>query len=286
MKTSASKSGLARLRAAYPGLSPKFQAIADHILKHPRDVVHSSISELAEVTGCAEATIFRLCKQLGYRGFQEMKIALAQEVVDQPLQNIHEEVQSGDDMMTVARKIFQANVHGIVETMQLLDAGSLERAVHMLHEAERVEFYAIGGSAPIAHDAYHKFMRTGLPCIAHSDAHLQVMAASLLDEKCVVVGISHSGSNKDILEAMQVAKQAGAKIISITSYRKSPLAKLADVTLYTSTKETAFRTEAMSARLAQLCIIDALYVGLSLLRQEQTLQNLQKVREVISRKRL
>jgi DNA-binding MurR/RpiR family transcriptional regulator len=102
----------------------------------------------------------------------------------------------------------------------------------------------------------------------------------------VAVGISHSGSNKDILEALQVAKAAGASTIVITSYRKSALSQLADVVLYTSTRETAFRTEAMSARLAQLCLIDTLYVGVSLLRQEQTVSNLQKIREVISLKRL
>ncbi|MGZ4112901.1 MAG: MurR/RpiR family transcriptional regulator, partial [Tumebacillaceae bacterium] len=85
-----STSGLGRIRAAYPGLSDKFQRIATHILEHPHDVLHLSISQLAEVTGCAEATIFRLCKQLGFRGYQDLKIALAKEVVEQPVQNIHE----------------------------------------------------------------------------------------------------------------------------------------------------------------------------------------------------
>ncbi|MGZ6530138.1 MAG: MurR/RpiR family transcriptional regulator [Tumebacillaceae bacterium] len=281
-----STSGLGRIRAAYPGLSDKFQRIATHILEHPHDVLHLSISQLAEVTGCAEATIFRLCKQLGFRGYQDLKIALAKEVVEQPVQNIHEEVVQSDNMVTVAQKVFQANIAGLHDTLQLLEAGALERAVQLLHGAQRVEFYGNGGSASIAQDALHKFMRTGLSCAVHTDSHLQVMAAGLLQPGCVAVGISHSGSNKDILEALQVAKEAGASTIVITSYRKSALSQLADVVLYTSTRETAFRTEAMSARLAQLCLIDTLYVGVSLLRQEQTVSNLQKIREVISLKRL
>ncbi|SEN69957.1 MurR/RpiR family transcriptional regulator [Lihuaxuella thermophila] len=278
--------GIAYIRASYPYLSPKFQAIVDHILEHPRDVVHLSISELAELTKCSEATIFRLCKQLGFRGYQDLKISLAREVVDQPVQHIHEEIQDDDDMITIARKVFQANIIGINDTMQLLEPESLQEAVEWLDQAQRVEFYATGGSAPIAQDAYHKFIRTGLNCIAHSDAHLQVMSASLLNERCVVVGISHSGSNVDILESFQVAKQSGAKLIAITSYKKSQLAQLADLSLYTSTRETAFRTEAMSARIAQLCIIDALYVGLSMKRQEETLKNLDRIRRVISNKRI
>lgn len=286
MKTTLPASGLARIRAAYSGLSPKFQGIADRILEHPQDVVHLSISELAEVTHCSEATIFRLCRQLGYKGYQDLKIALASELVDEPMQNIHEEVRPEDGMLAVAQKIFHANILGITDTLQVLEASSLEKAVELLHKAKKVCFYAIGGSAPIAADAYHKFIRAGLNCVAHSDAHLQVMTAALLDEECVAVGISHSGSNKDILEAFQIAKRTGAKTIALTSYTKSPLSQLADVKLYTSTRETSFRTEAISARIAQLCIIDALYVGLSLLRQEQTLENLQKIREVISVKRI
>lgn len=286
MNVNRSTGGLAKIRAAYSGLSPKFQVIADHILVNPRDVVHLSISQLAEVTGCAEATIFRLCKQLGFRGYQDLKISLAREVVEQPVQNIHEEVTAEDDMMIVANKVFHANIAGLTDTLHVLEPESLQKAITLLKDARRIEFYGIGGSAPIAMDAYHKFMRTGVLCIAHTDSHMQVMSAGLLGESDVVVGVSHSGSNKDILEAFEVAKGAGAKTIAITSYRKSPLSQLADVTLYTATRETSFRTEAMAARLAQLSIMDTLYVGVSLLRQGETLQNLQKIREVISLKRL
>lgn len=279
-------SGLARIHAVYKELSPKFQTVADHILKQPQDVVHLSISELAEVTDCAEATIFRLCRQLGFKGYQDMKIALASEVVEQPMQNIHEEVTAEDDMISVARKIFHANILGITDTLNVMDSVSLETAVELLDKAKNVCIYAIGGSAPIADDAYHKFIRVGLNCISHSDPHFQVMTASMMNEESVAVGISHSGSNKDVLEAFQVAKKAGAKTIALTSYMKSPLAQLADVKIYSSTRETSFRTEAISARIAQLCIIDVLYVGLSLKRQEETLQNLQKIRKVISGKRV
>lgn len=255
-------------------------------MNHPQDVVHLSITELAEVTECAEATIFRLCRLIGLKGYQELKISLASEMVEQPVQNIHEEVSSEDNMMQVARKIFTSNIIGITDTLNVLDEASLEKAVELLDKAKNVCFYAVGGSAPIAMDAYHKFIRAGLNCIAHSDPHLQVMTAALLNHESVAVAISHSGSNKDVIEAFKVAKKAGAKTIAITSYTKSPLAQMSDVKLYTSTKETSFRTEAISARIAQLCVIDALYVGISLARQEETLGNLQKIREVISTKRV
>ncbi len=286
MKKTLPSSALARIRALSGGLSPKLQGIAAHLTDHPQDVVHLSISELADVTHSSEATIFRLCRQLGYKGYQDLKIALAGELVEEPTRNIHEDVLPEDGMMTVAHKIFHANILGITDTLQVLDEAALEEAVRLLNGAKRVCIYAIGGSAVVADDAYHKFMRTGVQCVAHSDSHLQAMTAALLDRECVAFGISHSGSNKDVLEAFKIAKAAGAKTIALTSYRKSPLAQQADVNLYTSTRETSFRTEAIAARIAQLCIVDALYVGLALARREETLRNLQKVREVISAKRI
>lgn len=279
-------SGIGKIRAALQGLSPKLRSIAEHIVEHPQDVVHKSITELAEITNSSEATIFRLCKQLGYQGFQDLKISLAQEIVRTPVQNIHEELSPEDDVKTIANKVFQAHITGLYDTLSLINSGMLDQAITLLTNASRIEFYGGGGSGIIAEDAYHKFMRTGIPCIAHGDSHFQIMGAGLLPKGAVVVGISHSGSNKELLEALKVAKSKGAAIVAITSYKKSALSQFADVTLYTSTRETEIRTEASSSRLAQLGLLDTLFVGVSLKRQEETLQNLLTIREVISMKRL
>jgi DNA-binding MurR/RpiR family transcriptional regulator len=286
VKARTPNSGLARIQAVYKDLPPKVKTVADHILAQPQDVVHLSITQLAEVTRCAEATIFRLCRLIGMKGYQELKISLAGEMVEQPVQNIHEEVLPEDDMAQVARKVFTSNIIGITDTLQLLDTESLNAAVQLLNSARNVCIYAVGGSAPIAMDAYNKFIRAGISCVMHSDPHLQLTTAALLGPESVVLAISHSGSSKDLIDVVKAAGKTGAKTIVITSYTKSSLAQLADVKLYSSTRETSFRTEAISARIAQLCIIDSLYVGLSLARQEETLGNLQKIREVISTKRL
>lgn len=182
--------------------------------------------------------------------------------------------------------MFQSHITGLQDILHLLNGKALEEAIKLLQKATHIEFYGNGGSGIIAMDAYHKFMRTGISCIAHVDSHFQIMGAGLLTEEAVVIAISHSGSNKGLLEALDVAKSRGARIIAITSYQKSALSQLANVTLYTSTRETEFRTEASSSRLAQLSLLDTLFVGLSLQRQEITLRNLQSIRETISMKRL
>ena len=202
---------LAQLRAIYTQLSGKEQQIADYILQNASKIVHLSITELADQCQCADATVFRLCRRLGFRGYQAFKIALASEVTN-PKQAIYQEINlDDDDVGAIAEKIFTANLETLRDTLQIINKDELLKIVDCLEKATRIEFYGSGGSAAIAQDAYHKFMRTGIPCIHHSDAHYQVMSASLLSEGAVAVGFSHSGSNKDILAALRVAKERGAK---------------------------------------------------------------------------
>ncbi len=276
---------LAYIRASFPSLSDKERVIANYIIEHPEKIIHLSINELAEETACAEATIFRLCKRLGFKGYQALKISLAKEVVH-PIQNLHEAIQEDDSLPVIAHKVFTTNIEALRDTLEILEETTLNQAISLLVQARRIDLFGVGGSSSIILDAYHKFVRTGIPTFYHSDSHLQAIQASLLQKGDVVLGVSHSGVNKDILENLKIAKEAGAHIITITRYGKTPISQLADVSLFTASRETIFRSEALSSRLAQLCIIDALYVGMAVTRFEETMSNTEKVREAISQKRL
>ncbi|RKL67124.1 RpiR family transcriptional regulator [Salipaludibacillus neizhouensis] len=274
-----------RIRASYHSFREKEQRIADYILAHPEEIIHSTISQVAEKLQVAEATVFRFCKHIGFKGYQAMKIALASEIVT-GMKDIHETIQEGDDEQLVAEKVFKANIRTLEETLTIIDGNNFKRAVDMILNANRLEFYGNGGSGAIALDAHHKFMRTGIPCISYSDSHFQVMSASQLTEKDVVVLISHTGTNRDILDALEIAKEQGAMTIGITTLAKSPLSQGVDVALYTVSEETDYRSEALSSRLAQLTLIDALYVNVSMQRKELMKKSLTKVRKAISAKRI
>ncbi|WP_134685051.1 MurR/RpiR family transcriptional regulator [Brevibacillus migulae] len=281
------KSVLIQLRSMYPQLSLKEQQIADYILERPDEIIHQSITALADRCGCAEATVFRLCRRLRFQGYQAFKIALASEIVS-PQQQIYQEVLPEDNALSLAEKIFMADIETLQDTLQITkdQHETLAAVIERLAAAKRIEFYGTGGSAAIAQDACHKFMRTGIPVACHADSHFQLMSAALLQEGDVVIVFSHSGSNKDILEAAKLAKAAGATVIAVTGYRRSPLVRQADFALFTASRETAFRTEALSSRLAQLTLIDVLYVAVSFRRQDETVANISKIRQAISLKRL
>nr|WP_244222961.1 MurR/RpiR family transcriptional regulator [Cupriavidus lacunae] len=260
------------------------QRIVDFIASHPEEVVHMSVSEVADRTGASEGSVVGVCKTLGATGFQQLKIALAQEIV-RPVQLIHEDLEPSDNAATVVRKIFQSNVQTLHETQSALDVGALERAVRILKKAKRIEIYGIGSAAPIAEDAHYRMIRIGLNAKAVVDSHVQVISASLTGPDVAVLTISHSGSTHETVTATRLAKEAGAHTICITNFGKSPLQAFSDVVLLTMARETQFRTEAMTSRLAQLAIIDVLIACLSLTDYEHAVKTIRHTFEILSLKR-
>ena len=254
------------------------------VLGSPDKVIYQSISELADNAGTSEPTVLRFCRALGFRGYHDLKIHLAQDLVPE-MKNIHEDVVSGDDAAALIRKVLNANVIAINTTLDILDPGMVGRAIQALARAKRIDFFGLGGSGAVAMDAHHKFFRLGISCGWQSDSHMQAMTAALMTPKNVVVAISHSGSSKDIVEALQIAKTNGATTIAIVSHRKSPVASLADIALFVHAKETGFKPEPMSSRIAQLSVIDVLAVGVALKKRQSFVASVQKTREALVGKR-
>ncbi|MEJ1964497.1 MAG: MurR/RpiR family transcriptional regulator [Gammaproteobacteria bacterium] len=186
----------------------------------------------------------------------------------------------------MTEKIFHANIAALQDTLKILKSESMARAVEIIHKAERIELYGIGSAAPIAEDVHYRMMRIGLVTRFHPDAHLQIVSASLGGPEVAVIAVSHSGSTIETVQALQKAKEAGSKTILITGFRKSTGQHYADVVLQTMARETKFRTEAMSSRIAQLSIADALVANLALLRHDRAVETLQSTFDVLSLRRL
>lgn len=275
---------LTRLQAARTTLPATSRRIADYILAHAADIVHMSVTELADATEASEGSVVRLCQQIGANGFQALKIALARELVE-PVKFIHEDLQPNDSVEMVVEKIFRSNMQALTETLKVLDIASVERAVALILEAERVELYGIGSAAPVAVDAHYRMLRIGIPCTVTVDSHVQAVSASLCSPTVTTITISHSGSTQETLAATRLAKEAGARTIVITNYGKSPIQAYADVVLYTAARETQFRTEAMTSRIAELCIVDTINACLALATYERSLETIARTFDVLSTKR-
>ncbi len=252
-----------KIQSQYDSLSASERRIADYFVEHLDEIVHLTVTEAAQATQTSEATVVRICKKLGYGGFYDFKITVAQEIVN-PVKAIFEEADENDECFTIFNKKIGNAISTLQYTARILDKVQLEKAADAIIHAGKIIILGSGNSAAIAMDASHKFMRAGLNSAAYNDAHMQIIASANVNKGDVIIGISHSGSSRDVVDAMNLAKKMGAVTIAITNYGKSPITKISDFVLNTASEETKYHVVALSSRLAQLIIIDTLYIYISL----------------------
>ena len=254
------------------------------MLKKPDKVMHISITELAAETEVGESTVIRFCRALGYKGFQEFKLRLAQDLVE-PAELIHEDVGFGDSTADLSRKIFQRNLQAVANTAKALDPEMVEIVARAIAAARRVEIYGVGYSSFTATDAKWKLRRLGLNADAYGDSHLQRMSAALLGPEDVAIGVSHSGSTRDVVDVLVAARKAGATTVSITNCSPSPITRAADVILLTASPETPLGGEVLTSRIAQLCVIDALSLAVAVALGDSCLEQVRKTSEAVDKMR-
>ena len=248
---------LYKMKSLYPTMGRSEKRLADYLLIHPQSAPDLSIKELAEVSGSSVATAVRFARRLGYKGFQEMKISFIREL--STTSRIASEITKSDTCYEIFCKRIVDIYAALVNTQTVLDENKLETAARSIATAKRIVIFGLGNSASVAQDATHKLMRLGLDAVSCCDNHLQAIIASHLDRHCVAIGISHSGKSADIVDALKLAKIGNAATVGITHYGDSPLAEVADITLFTKADETERSILALSSRMAQLAIFDAIY---------------------------
>lgn len=266
----------------YDKMGKAEKRIADWILENPGEILPLSIVELAERCSCSEATIVRFAKRLGLSGYQELKISFAQETNST---SVSTNITSNDSMEEIYDKVCNDIYCSLERTKMVLDTSVLENACKKISLADKIVIFGLGNSASIALDASHKLQRTGCNAYAYSDNHMQVIVASHLTNKDVAIAISHSGSSKDIVDALKIAKEAGATTIAITNNGKSPIQKHSDLTLFTASDETKHNILALNSRIAQLSIINAIYFYLVYNKSETALESIKETEHALLSKK-
>lgn len=275
-----SKAFYSRIQEKLESLSKMERKTAECMAENQDKLIYASITELAELAGTSEATVTRVCTKLGYSGFQALKVSVARELVSQQ-EKIHEDLKADSPPEMIIDKIFSSAIHTLTMTRKALDGKAVAGSIDALCRARRIVVIGNGNSGAIALDAQHKFLRIGLNVSAYTDDHMQMIAVVSMTKDDVLIAISHSGSSRDVAEAMQVAKENGATVISITNNGISPVSKLADIRLYTYSQETKYRTYAISSRMAELTIIDTLYTGVSLRLGDKAIQNFEALEKAL-----
>jgi DNA-binding MurR/RpiR family transcriptional regulator len=260
--------------------------VAQAVLADPAGISESSITAVARKCQTSETTVLRFCRALGLAGYPELRIALARAAQFEEADHragapLTSDIAATDTLADVVAKITYAAARAVTDTAAALDVKVLQAVIDALTMAQRVDIYGVGGSALVGEHLHQKLHRIGLVSFVWSEGHLAVASAGLLSPGDVAIGISHTGTTIDTIDALRVAQRRGATTISVTNYEMSPIAAVSELVLTTAARETTFSAGAMSSRIAQFALVDCLFAGVAQRSYDQAIEALQSTSEVV-----
>jgi RpiR family transcriptional regulator, repressor of rpiB and als operon len=266
-----------------PELTPSESRLAELMLRSaPDDPL--PLKQVAADADISEAMVVKAAKRLGFAGFRELRSALSA-YKQLPNVDLHEDLGQHDSAEVIVQKVFRTAIQALEETLSILDMDGFRRAADLIHGATNRDFYGLGGSAQIARDVAHKFLRIGVRASVVDDTHMMAMSASLLKAGDLVIAFSHSGRTTGVLEAVQIARSNNANVIAITNYESSPLAELSDVVLCSTALGSPLTSENAAARIVQLNIMDAIFMAVAQKSYSSAEENLARTMSAVQTKR-
>ncbi|MFE2448127.1 MurR/RpiR family transcriptional regulator [Streptomyces melanosporofaciens] len=281
---------LARIRAALPSLAPAERRVADIALADPAQASELSISALGKQADTSVATVTRFCRAVGIPNYPQLRLALAAAAArehalggERPVPGT--DISATDTLGDIVGKIIYNEVRALEDTGAGLDIGALGRAVTAVAGARRIDIFGVGASAFVGQDLHQKLHRIGRLAFVWTDRHAALTATALLAPGDVALAISHSGETEDTVEPLRAAAERGATTIALTNFPRSTLAQSAEVVLTTCARETPFRSGATVSRIAQLALVDCLFVGVAQRSFDATTTALEETYGAVQRRR-
>lgn len=274
-----------KIRDAEPAMTKAERTVAEYVVSQLATVPTLSIKQLAQRSGTSEASVLRFSKTVGYRGYRDFVLSLSAALGSMDKagdERNYTDIRPGDDLETIIENVSYNNQRSIADTLTALDKKMVAKAVALLCRAKRVDWYGLGASGLVCQDAQQKFMRINRYWQAFVDGHSMRAAAALLSPRDVAVLVSNSGTTTEILDALDLARAAGAKTIAVTRYSKSELALGADIVLRISTPEVSLRSGAMGSRIAMLNVVDILFSCLASAQYDEIKEYLDKTRDALA----
>lgn len=251
------------IKQIYDNMTESEKKIADYLLVNSSEVYKFSANELASITKTSPSSVVRFSRKLGFEGFQDFKIELAKDDITSMDKIEYDYIYPEDNIKEVIYKTGNKNIQSINDTISLLDEHTIEEAVNTIKNARNIYIFGVGESALIALDLQYKLLRIHKNAIMSLDSHVQLSMSANISKEDIAIGISYSGKTKEVYSALNKCKQKGAKCITITKFGDNPVSSLADIKIQIPFVEKDLRIGAISSRIAQLTVIDIIFVGIA-----------------------
>lgn len=256
---------LLNIQSLYPSLTAAERKIADYVLENYKSVRFMSINDLAEACSVSLTSVFRFCKTLNLKGYQDFRVHLTSSITEeenfaqQEQELLPAQVSREDSIQLMAQKVVQSYITTLQESLTMLDTEAIRTAAEMINDSDQVRFFGTGGSQLTAMEGVYKFLHIMPNVYCLSDSAMQMMAASTLNERDVAIFISYSGANKEIVKMAQKARDVGARTIGITQHKKSPMAEYMDVILLCGGYESPLQEGAFPSKTGHMLMLDILF---------------------------
>jgi DNA-binding MurR/RpiR family transcriptional regulator len=268
-----------------PSLSPAEQRVARLVVSNPADAARRTITDLATSAETSEATVIRFCRSVGMEGYPQLRIRLAAEAarrIEPPdARVVGGDIPPGADFAQIIATIAFNDARAVEETAEQLDPAVCEKVVDAINGAGRIDIYGAGASGFVASDFQQKLHRIGRTAFYWPDVHTALTSAALLGKGDVAIGISHTGTTSDVVEVLEQSRSRGATTVALTNFPRSPITEVADFVLTTAARETTYRSGATASRLAQLTVVDCLFVGVAARNRNRTKRALEVTAEAV-----
>lgn len=271
------------IRTKYKTLSVSQKQVADYVLANMEKVIMLSLADLAAACNVSEPTVMRFLHKLDYKSYQVFRVNIARETTVDTGQSIYGDVVQGDSAAAVMEKVISSTKCSLDDLPHVLDPAAIERLCGCIRKAVRVFIIGVGSTAAIAFDLQHKLLKLGIEARFCSDPHIINISCSNLNDKTLLIAISHSGESREILDGVELAKKNGCRVCAITSFPGSSLTKQADICIISSSHEITYRSDAMTSRIMQMCIIDMIYIQLALMGTSDALDRINSSRIAVAR---
>lgn len=260
---------LKKISAQLEAMAPADRQIGQFIVQNPDQMLRLSSAALAAETGRSQSSVVKFSQKLGYAGYQELKLAVSEAKAQEwqaPAGMIHGTIEVEDGYLVILQKLLGSKLQAMQQTIAVNSEPEIDKALNALYEARRIHLAGVGASSLVARDFSYKLMKLGRIVLHDSDSHVQMANASTLGPDDLLFALSYSGASIETLRIAELASQRQATVIAVTGLQDNPLARVADIRLYTIGDEDRVRSSAITARDAQLMLTDLLFI---LLMQRQ-----------------
>ncbi len=248
------KAVIETIREFYGQIFHAEKKVADFILENPEKAVNANVSELANYSGVSDATVIRLCKHIGYEGYYQLKICLSRDLGRMQVTDTDLENSTGDPVAS----LLHSYAMNLIAIGKSLDYNVLLECANLIKTCKEVHIVAVGNTSPLSQYMGFRLGRLGVKSTFNMVPEYFMNNVNLADADDIIVAISQSGSSKQVVQAMELAKEKGMKIIAITGHEFSPVSRLADFLLLSSADEKAFNYYKSYSKLRETAVIDAL----------------------------